>query len=337
MFKLLVFGEKSGKIDSSGVLVMGNTNRKVERRKGIKSMKKNIFKKIVATLATAAMAVGMFAAMPATEAKAADELYVIGDFCGWSWDNSATLTSSDGNVYKGDIEVSADSDIVINTAKNWDGGDANKMTYKYGDYTGVQTKVTFASAGKYTLTYNKTSQVLDIAAKSTITVNWTYKYVVAGDPKMGAADWAGDVAALTAGVMTESNGKYTLTVTPDAAGEYEFKIVKVGTPDVASVDKSADWIGDPDNGGANFKATLVAGKNTITFDASTNKVTVAKATDDTTQPTTTTKTEGATTTTNNSTVDPSDTADSSAVVIMLAVAAVAAGAVVVSRKKAVNE
>ena len=33
-------------------------------------MKKNIFKKVVATLATAAMTVGMFAAMPATDAKA---------------------------------------------------------------------------------------------------------------------------------------------------------------------------------------------------------------------------------------------------------------------------
>ena len=49
-------------------------------------MKKNIFKKIVASLATAAMAAGLFTAMPAEEAKAAADgkekeivLFVSGD------------------------------------------------------------------------------------------------------------------------------------------------------------------------------------------------------------------------------------------------------------------
>ena len=42
-----------------------------KRQKGINKMKKNIFKKIVASLATVAMAAGMFVAMPAEEAKAA--------------------------------------------------------------------------------------------------------------------------------------------------------------------------------------------------------------------------------------------------------------------------
>lgn len=40
-------------------------------QKGINKMKKNIFKKIVASLATVAMAAGLFTAMPAEEAKAA--------------------------------------------------------------------------------------------------------------------------------------------------------------------------------------------------------------------------------------------------------------------------
>ena len=41
-------------------------------RKEMKNMKKNIFKKIVASLATVAMAAGLFTAMPAEEAKATD-------------------------------------------------------------------------------------------------------------------------------------------------------------------------------------------------------------------------------------------------------------------------
>lgn len=43
-----------------------------KRQKGINKMKKNIFKKIVASLATVAMAAGLFTAMPAEEAKATD-------------------------------------------------------------------------------------------------------------------------------------------------------------------------------------------------------------------------------------------------------------------------
>ncbi len=52
--------------------MMGNTKRNCKPKGGKgKFMKKNIFKKIVASLATAAMAVGMFAAAPAQEVKAA--------------------------------------------------------------------------------------------------------------------------------------------------------------------------------------------------------------------------------------------------------------------------
>ncbi len=62
--------------------MMGNTKRNCKPKGGKgKFMKKNIFKKIVASLATAAMAVGMFAATPAQEAKAEEgtekTLYVV--------------------------------------------------------------------------------------------------------------------------------------------------------------------------------------------------------------------------------------------------------------------
>ena len=45
-------------------------------RKEMKNMKKNIFKKIVASLATVAMAAGLFTAMPAEEAKAATNVKI---------------------------------------------------------------------------------------------------------------------------------------------------------------------------------------------------------------------------------------------------------------------
>ena len=54
-------------------------------------MKKNIFKKIVASLATVAMAAGLFTAMPAEEAKAAVDwndgtVYIHGEKISGSWD-----------------------------------------------------------------------------------------------------------------------------------------------------------------------------------------------------------------------------------------------------------
>ena len=45
-------------------------------QKGINKMKKNIFKKIVASLATVAMAAGLFTAMPVEEAKADERVAV---------------------------------------------------------------------------------------------------------------------------------------------------------------------------------------------------------------------------------------------------------------------
>lgn len=247
-------------------------------------MKKNIFKKIVASLATAAMAVGMFAAMPAENVKAADELYVIGGFCSWSWDDCATLTSSDGDTYKGEVTVSGDSELVINTVKNWDGGDAAKMTYKYGDYTGIQTTVAFENAGTYELTYNKTSQELKTTAKSTIEVNWTYTYYVAGDASLGAADWAAFDAS-TATKMTESNGTCTLTTTATKDGEFGYKIIKIGTPDVSTVDSTTTWIGDPDNGDNDYKVTVAAnGEVKFTFDIASGKATATTSSSSATQP-----------------------------------------------------
>lgn len=237
-------------------------------------MKKNIFKKIVASLATAAMAVSAFVAMPAGEVKAADELYVIGDFCTWDWSKCATITSTDGDTYKGEIEVSGDTDICIKTVANWD-NDADKVTYIYNGSETQQTKVSFAEAGTYELTYNKTTMELKAEVKSTITVNWTYDYYVAGDASLGATDWAAFDAS-TATKMTESNGKYTLTTTATADGDLGYKIVRVGTPDVDTVDATTKWIGDPDNGDGDYKVTAVANsKVTFTFDVATGKATAS--------------------------------------------------------------
>ena len=77
-------------------------------------MKKNIFKKIVASLATVAMAAGIFTAMPAEETKAANDYYLIGyingaDYgCEKDWENLGEYKFVDGSEEQVmDIDISA--------------------------------------------------------------------------------------------------------------------------------------------------------------------------------------------------------------------------------------
>ncbi len=283
-------------------------------------------KKLVAMLATAAMAVGLMVSAP-SEAKAADELYVIGDFCGWDWSACATLTSTDGTTYTGDITVTGDTDICIKTVANWD-SDADKVTYIYNDSETQQIKVAFASAGTYTMKYNSSTKAVSFTAKSTITVNWTYDYYVAGDATLGAADWAAFDAS-TAPKMTKNGDVYEYTATCTATTDtVEFKIIKYGTPDVDTVSASTDWIGDPDNGGANY-SVATASKIKFTYNPTTGAVTATAVTGSGT----TGGTTGGTTT--GGTTNNTDTADMAPVAAMLAVAALAA--VVVLKKRTVNE
>lgn len=87
-------------------------------QKGINKMKKNIFKKIVASLATVAMAAGLFAAMPAEEAKADvkeatdTEWLIKGSFTGSTWPDVQMSAKSSG-VYEYTTEVAAGNHAFI--------------------------------------------------------------------------------------------------------------------------------------------------------------------------------------------------------------------------------
>ncbi len=277
-------------------------------------------KRLVAMLATAAMAVGLMVVAP-TEAKAADELYVTGDFNGWSTTEYVTLSSTDGTTYRGELDVSANSELVIVTAKGgWD-----KLEYIYdGGEATQQTSITFADAGTYEMVYNRTTKVVTFQAKSTIQVNWTYSYYVAGPAELGAADWAAFDAA-TAPKMTENNGVYEFTATCTATGDnVEYKIIKYGTPDVSSVSATTEWLGDPNNGGNNYSVANSA-KIKFTYNPATGDVTATAVTDGG---------NGGASGGSGST-GSQDTADVAPVVALVSMAALAAA--VVLKKRTVNE
>ena len=107
-------------------------------QKGINKMKKNIFKKIVASLATVAMAAGLFAAMPAEEAKAAGTTKEV-----------IFVLSDDANVK--DVYVQMSSNVAEAVSEEadlpcWEGQKALKTT-SLGD-------------GKYKLTLEVTAPVI---------------------------------------------------------------------------------------------------------------------------------------------------------------------------------
>ena len=107
-------------------------------QKGINKMKKNIFKKIVASLATVAMAAGLFTAMPVEEAKAAEVTKEV-----------IFVLSDDKNVK--DVYVQMDTNVAEAVSEEadlpcWEGQKALKTT-SLGD-------------GKYKLTLKVTAPVI---------------------------------------------------------------------------------------------------------------------------------------------------------------------------------
>ena len=84
-------------------------------QKGINKMKKNIFKKIVASLATVAMAAGLFTAMPAEEAKAAENVKVYFELpSGWN--------AADVGVNAWGEGVSVEGDGTVDKPSHWGSG-----------------------------------------------------------------------------------------------------------------------------------------------------------------------------------------------------------------------
>ena len=103
-------------------------------------MKKNIFKKIVASLATVAMAAGMFAAMPAEEAKAAEKT------------KEVIFTVTDKSMVD-EVLVVVSSDVATCAAEDkqipgWGEGEMGYITTSLGE-------------GKYKITLSVTGDVVD--------------------------------------------------------------------------------------------------------------------------------------------------------------------------------
>lgn len=277
-------------------------------------MRKNIFKKFVATLATAAMAVGMVAA-PTMDAYAANSYaYVVG-INGSEWGMDHTLTSTDGVNYTGEIDFSAGGDIsILLTENDWDSSgtitswNGNTNVYAKDGRDAVWFLGDSDEAGTYTVNYNKDTGVVTANIKAVSTTVWTYEYYVAGEATLEAELWSNsDTSSYgTKGKMTKSDTTWTYTAktSADFKGTDGYNIIKIGVPDDDSA-RTIEWLKDGSNPFAcNYTG---AGTLTITYDeesgASEAKFVADSTNSNTDNTDTNTNTDNNTNTNNNTNTD----------------------------------
>ncbi|MEE1517463.1 MAG: starch-binding protein [Lachnospiraceae bacterium] len=183
-------------------------------------MKKNIFKKIVASLATVAMAAGLFAAMPAEEAKAAVDwndgtVYIHGEKISGTWDTAdakkMTHDSTSGKyTYTFDVTSGTVYEFKILQDKTWD--DA------WGPKAGGNFAYLALKNGSATITFDPSVASDDaVSATGLVSPNPKDEFYVVGTMN----SWS-----FTANKMEAKDGKFVATFSGLEAGKHEFKIAQ---------------------------------------------------------------------------------------------------------------
>ncbi len=294
-------------------------------------------KKLVAMLATAAMAVGLVTVAP-TVAKAVSgdgNVYLVGKIDN-NWDTAtAPAMTVSGSTYKYSTTISAagnyDFKFLVGDNTGWtkEAGYNGDGSVTYTDVVqGDGSNMRISCSGAGTLVIEAVfdgDTVKSVKASGTALGELVLadEYYAVGAAGLFETAW-GDNDFAGAKQLTEtSTGVWSLTINNVAAGTYEFKVIQ-STP--------LDWTNSvtSDNVSVEVKETSNV---TITYTKATKELkavaTAVNAGGTTTGGTTT----GGTTT--GGTTNNTDTADMAPVAAMVAVAALAA--VVVLKKKTVNE
>lgn len=222
-------------------------------------MKKNIFKKIVASLATVAMAAGLFTAMPAEEAKAASAwddgtVYIVGNedvFASWNQDAAPEMTYASG-VYT--YSFSAASGKVyefkfLPDQGSWDGA--------WGASSGNFAYLALNN-GTATITFDPTKSGDEaVSVTGLVSPNPKDDFYVVGDMN-GWSTADGDK-------MTGNEGVFTYTYEDLTAGSYGFKVCQ----DAPTYGYYKSYPGD----NKTFELTAKSDV-TITFDKASTEITV---------------------------------------------------------------
>lgn len=281
-------------------------------QKGNKKMKKNIFKKIVASLATVAMAAGLFTAMPAEEAKAAatvggdGEVYLVGTETTWTPADAPKMTTTDGQTFKYTFDISEAKKVgfklLVGDNTGWSAErNAKDTTIALTNVGGTDNfEIECGNVGSVTITATFDGSTLkSIKAEGSAlgAVVLPDEYYAVGGAGLFEKAWGDDNFAGAKQLTETSTGVWSVTINNVEPATYEYKVLQLLTWDNAVT---------PDN-----KSVEVAVKSnvTITYTKATGEV---ETTVTPVENTTTTKPENTTTTKpeDTTTTKPEDTTTS---------------------------
>ena len=193
-------------------------------QKGINKMKKNIFKKIVASLATVAMAAGLFTAMPAEEAKAAAPAYVylVGSFNGWNNGEAPAMTGS-GNTWTKTLTVTEAGAVefkLLVDSTAWDNANNAEAVGELVNVTNAggndkNMKVVCPSTGelKIDATFDDAGNVTQVKASGAeLQGELPDEYFVVGDEGLCSPAWDTDNFAGAKQLEETSAGVWSYTI-----------------------------------------------------------------------------------------------------------------------------
>ena len=224
-------------------------------QKGINKMKKNIFKKIVASLATVAMAAGLFAVAP-TEAKAADvggdkNVYLVGSETTWEPGEAGpyAMTTSDGQTFTYELNITQAKKIsfkLLVGEKTW-AGERNAKDTSSMTLTNVGGNDNFTvdcgKTGKVTITaVFEGSTLKKVSAEGTAVapLELPDEYYVVGEAKLCGTAWDADSFAGAKALTETSTGVWTVKFTNLAAGKYYYNVIQQKSFDNKLEDSSFD-------------------------------------------------------------------------------------------------
>ena len=218
-------------------------------------MKKNIFKKIVASLATVAMAAGLFTAMPAEETKAADvsgdgKVYFVGSETTWTPGEAGEyeMESEDGKTFTYTLNITEPKRVqfkLLAGAKSWDAQwnakDKKPATQTENIAGGDNFEVECGKVGTLTITAvfeNEVLKSLSAEGNAIYPLALPDEYYVVGEAKLCGTAWDDNDFAGAKQLTETSTGVWTYKFENLAAETYYYNVIQLKSWDNKLKDSS---------------------------------------------------------------------------------------------------
>ena len=221
---------------------------KCQRQKGNEKMKKNIFKKIVASLATVAMAAGLFAVMPVEESKAAatvggdGKVYVVGTETTWTPADAPEMETTDGQTFKYTFNISEAKKVgfklLVGDNSGWSAErNAKDTSIALTNVGGSDNfEIECGNVGSVTITAvfdGSTLKSIKAEGSALGAVVLPDEYYAVGAAGLFETAWGDDSFAGAKKLTESSTGVWSVTIKNVEPKTYEYKVLQLLTWDNA--------------------------------------------------------------------------------------------------------